>query len=178
VRDKICPRANIVLPPIYEHDEKSSATEAEVVLDNWRENVFSLHIFPSLFKLADERKIDFVLMHELTHVKDVINPDFHYDGTLRPSNSLDTYVNLEATIWDISIDVRLENDGHDKIITYEDRFLEYQQKHWPQYNDIVTLDINKVKEIVENLNCARIKMLAKGMVDSWQERISNMPIRL
>jgi len=172
LKNKFCSNANITVPPSYAQKNTFSGTEAQVNLDRWKNNEFTLTIYPSFFKIS-KKNAEFVLAHEIMHIKDIISNDFGYDGSLRGYNGCDRIANLENTIWEISIDMRLEKMGYAKIQEYNERVSEYINTHWPQYKNRFTLDINDLAEVINNPTCGGIKSLAERKNNDWIEYLTN-----
>ncbi len=169
LKNKICPEANISLPPTYEKSDVFTKTEANLDINRWKEKRFSIIIYPAFFRLENESEREFVLAHEIMHAKDVSSKKFGYDGYLGRSRAADTLEDLKKLIWEIAIDMRLENDGYTKVQSYEDRVNEYFNSRWEGYQTHLTLDLNIVREVAKNPTCSGIKELAVSKHAEWKE---------
>lgn len=163
LKEIYCPKAVIELK-FQDHDEYLKI-EAQVSLEYWESNKFEVSIYPSFFGLEN----DFVLRHEIMHIKDVMDPDFVYDGNLQEFDGLDKYQNLYNTIWEITIDMRLEKEGHKPVIDFAERLLGYLDRHWPGYQDRFPLSLSAIKELAKNPTCQKIKQIGKDAIEKLEE---------
>lgn len=181
LKDEICLQANVSLPLEYQlKDDFLSKTEASVAIDGWRMRIFPIAIFPSFFRLRNEKAKENVLRHELMHIKDALDPKFNYDGGLSVTGEFSG--NLSNLIWEISIDMRLKKKGFETLLTYEDRindfkeFLRTPPHGYPEYESSFELDLSQIEQIVKNnkLTCSTIK----NMVESELDKRNNFMARL
>jgi len=184
LKKQYCPNANILV----EYPNMNKDTEAEVDLRCMKsgENKFILRIFPSFNCIGSESQKDFVLRHELIHVKDAMSPEFKYDY-----NFLCVIINnipefesvMSKMIWDLSIDMRLEKEGYSKVLDYGIRINYFKQGflnlHWTEYINEFSFDINLVKKLVqdEEVTLDKIKDIASKIKEQFVKKITEKQMK-
>lgn len=179
-KKEYCPDANI----LFEYPTSNSITEAQVDLKCMKDkgNEFILRIFPSFDNIDSEEKKDFILRHELMHIKDARNLAFKYDYDFLHiiiNNVPEFESSLSKVIWDLSIDMRLEREGFDKVLEYEERIEDFKRgflnKHWAEYVKEFKFDVDKVKNMVHEgeVTLDKIKDIAKKAKETFVNEVVN-----
>jgi len=178
-QEAYCPSAKIAL----EFSEvETNKGEASVSFEGWKTGYFLITIYPSYYSRTYEQK-NFILQHELTHIQDVVNPQFGFDygylctyglGESDKTRPLEQVIS--NFIWDVTIDIRLEKKYLHKVYSFEQRInLDVKSYLKDAWNGVdIDLPLKNIEALLDgdSITLAGIKQLTEKVAVEIK-RLSN-----